>query len=559
VNRVHGTSTSAEQRTATPPQAGRPHWSVSDGVYLMMALLMPMAVTARMSRGRIFWEDELLGWLMLRDPSWRHMLMGWLKGVDGGGILFYFTGRVWFSIFNHSVLSFRLYTATGFGIAFVFIWAAGRRFYRSNIMIFAVLLVWFGSPIPIQTMSQGRFYGLLMAMDAIAVYLFFRLVDIAGVPGRYYAYTFFAHTCLIMSHILGVFYSSLIVLAMVVLDFPKKRWRPWLYLTAALPDLLLIPCLPAIRASAAVGKPHFWSSQPTVLSFIEDYSGFSLKWCALLLLAAGCVAIALKTQPMRHAVAAAVTRRPVYVYTAVIFLLPLLFLLEGFFGPALCIPRYLLPVSVGTIFVVAEIVTLIRAALPPQLRDHLAGRLCLMLFLICVLAYDLLYMPRFNDGLQKDFTQTLTAALPKGIPIVCEDGFAFTELISLQHSSGVDYTFLLDWPNATAPTAPRVEVTQYHLMQNWQQQGYFSGSIRDRETFLRDTSLFYTISFVDANQTIPFTKAAPVERYPQIGNPLHRELAHESDYRVELSKVVEMRELSAEVWRLCRLGSGQCR
>lgn len=528
-------------------------------LYIAMAFVLTLGVAAAVSRGRIFWEDELLGWLMLRDPSWRHMIAGWLKGVDGGGILFYLTGRLWFLIFGASVLSFRLYTATGFALTFSLIWAAGRRFYGAGIIAFAILITWFGSPIPIQTLAQGRFYGLVMAANALATYLYVRLADKAVVLRRFYVYLFLAHACLVTSHILGVVYSSLIVLAMIVQDFVVKNWRPWLYLSAVIPDLLLIPCLPAIYASARVGKPHFWSTQPTFLQFVEDYSGFSIKLMAFIAFASVLIALASKKAAIRGALASAARRRPIYIYCAAVFMLPLLFLLEGFAGPALCVPRYLLPVSVGTIFLIAELATLLRPLIPECLRDDTAGGVGLIcMFLAALIIYDTFYIPHYNDGLQKDYTGPLTSQLPQSIPVVCEDAFAFTELIGMQHDSRVEYTFLLDWKNATSPHAPRVEVTQYHLMQNWQQHGYFSGSIHDRDLFLRNTPLFYTVSFVDYIQPIPFRRAQPVERYPAIGNPLHQELAHTAGYRVNLYKVISLGDLTAKVWRICQSGTESC-
>ncbi len=513
-----------------------------------------------MGHHRILWEDELLGWLMLRDPSWQHMLRGWLRGVDGGGILFYLTGRLWFRIFGPSVFSFRMYSATGFAMALTAIWAASRRFYRPAIVAFAVLVTWFGSPVLVQALCEGRFYGLLMASDAVAVYLYFRVADSRQLPRRFYLLVFAAHACLVLSHILGVFYSSLIVLAMIILDLSKQRWRPGLYLCAALPAFLLIPCVPAIYASAKVGKPHFWSVQPSVAQFLADYSGFSFKLGALLLLSVLVLWIGGRKRGLSRRVAIGFAeRRPVYIYTAVIFLLPVLFLLEGIAGPALCIPRYLLPVTVGTMFVVAETLQLGGSLLEDRGRVGFAFWATVWtVFMAALLLYDFAYLPRYNSGLQKDYTVELTSQLPKSIPVICEDAFAFTELVALQHSSGVLYTFLLDWKNAIAPEAPRVEVTQYHLMQNWKDHGFFSGSIQYREDFVRRTPLFYSVSFVDSVQPNPFRPPLQVERYPGIGNPLHTEFAAMPLYRVALYKVVPMGELTAKVWRICRRDSPQC-
>ena len=96
------------------PSLFAPRWSRIDFICMALGFVLTLSLAAAMGHQRIFWEDELLGWMLLRDPSWKHMLAGWLKGVDGGGILFYLTGRLWFKVFGASVLSFRMYSATGF-------------------------------------------------------------------------------------------------------------------------------------------------------------------------------------------------------------------------------------------------------------------------------------------------------------------------------------------------------------------------------------------------------------------------------------------------------------
>ena len=70
----------------------------------LLALLIPVAL----SRGRIFWEDEMLGWMLLRDPSWRHMLFAYNQGADGGGFSFYLLGHAWFAVFGQPALGWRL-------------------------------------------------------------------------------------------------------------------------------------------------------------------------------------------------------------------------------------------------------------------------------------------------------------------------------------------------------------------------------------------------------------------------------------------------------------------
>jgi hypothetical protein len=539
--------------------SNNPRWTRWDLICISLAFVLTLSLAAAMGHGRIFWEDELLGWMLLRDPSWKHMLSGWLKGVDGGGILFYLTGRFWFKVFGPSVLSFRMYSATGFAVALAALWASARRFYGPAVVAFALLLTWFTSPVLVQALCEGRFYGLVMGSDAVAVYLFLYLAERTRLSRTLYVLVFVAHACLVMSHILGVVYSSLIVLTMIIHDLTKRRLRSGLYLTAIAPDLLLIPCLPAIRASAHVGRPHFWSEQPTVAHFFTDFSGFSATVGILILVGLTILVAHLKSQGMLSTLAVAVRQRSaIHLYTAVIFGLPALFLVEGFFAAPLCTPRYLLPTVVGTTFLIAEIITDAAAVLSARARRRPPLQFASWaVFLAILLLYDFIYLPQHNP-LRHDYTWALTSQLPRHNPVVCEDAFSFIELISLQHSSDVLYTFVLDWKNSVDPKAPRLEVTQYHLMENWKNHGYFSGSIKDRDEFLRITPFFYSISFSDISES-SFRAPVVVERYPQAGNPIHVELARTPGYRVDLANVITLREHVVHVWRICRGDVPQCR
>ncbi len=342
-------------------RATRTAWSALDTAMVLLGFVLSCAVSLRLGHGHIFWEDEMLGWMMLHDPSWSHMLASWKHGADGGGIAFYITGRAWFHVFGASVTSFRLYSAACFGLAFALTWLAARRFYRVGPVAFALFNTWFFCPVLLSHMAEGRFYGLLMASVAAAVYLFIEGAGVARPPLRLYALVFVAHSLLITSHLLGVVYSCSIVLGTLALDWWHGHLRPRLYLSAAAAWLLLIPAREAIVAAAQVGKPHFWTTQPNLPVFLVAYTGFSLRIAAVLvLLVAGVAGIFMLSRKRRaEMVRSAQTRLPVYVIVLMLFLVPIAFYLEGMIGPALFIDRYLVPVNIAVAFLTAELITLI--------------------------------------------------------------------------------------------------------------------------------------------------------------------------------------------------------
>ena len=557
------TSVTSQATAERSPKGWRRQFSLretqKDFFLLAGCIFLVFAVPIYYGRGTIFWEDEVLGWMLLRDPSMHHMLRSWLHGADGGGISFYLTGRLWFDLFGASVRSFRLYSQVCFATAFAITWIMLRRFYTAAVVTAASLSIWLVSPALVQEMTEGRFYGLLMASVALAIWINMYVAERRRPSTLVYASIFAVNALMVTSHILGIVYSFLVAVHLVWLDHSKRRWRPKLYAMAVFSWFLLIPCLPAIRASARVGKPHFWTTQPSLKDFAFDYTGFSSILCFAIGALLASVAIALvRRKAVKTSLGEALrTRRPIYLIAFLLFMIPVVFLIEGVFGTPLCERRYILPVVLATIYLTAELLTFGLLLLPGRLvSSRLAQTAAWALFLIGLCVYDFGYRPQHNT-LHKDYTPTLTENLPHGVPVICEDIFSFTELISRQHGSGVQYTYLLDWSNSIAPQSPRGEVTQYNLMKNWKDVGYFSDSIQDKDAFLKKHPVFYTLSFVDYSVGLTGRKVR-TDRSLDIGGNLHKRLARDPNYKVSLFKIVPVKDSDVSVWRTCRIHSAGC-
>ncbi len=530
----------------------------------LAGVLFTFAISLRLSAGKLLWEDEVLGWTMLRDPSLRHMLQSWLHGTDGGGALFYLTGRLWFHVFGASNVSFRCYSAAFFSVAFVLVWFLVRRYYARTAAILGVLVGWFLSPTLAPHMAEGRFYGLFVASAAGAAWCV--LWPGKGKPGwRRLAVTFLVFSSLATSHILGVCYSSCMIAAWMVLDWRERRLRPALYLAAAAAWLWLIPSLPAVRASAAVGRPHFWTTQPTFSYFLLAYGGGSLRaallaGAAVLLLGVACLSPQ-RRSAMRQELR---SRIPILIVMLALATIPLLFYLEGFVGPPLFITRYLQPVALGTVVFFAQLVSLLdaawlsdehtgdsqSAAAARRVRETAVRATICVAILLMVLQYDLAYMRHYTDQ-APDYAAALTARLPAGVPIVCEDAFTFTELMRDESAGPVHYEYMLDWPNAISAAAPRLEVTQYHLMQNWRNAGYYRDHIAQRDAFLAETPAFLVMrTWVDGEPTLlhgPGTSS----RDTMIGNPLTRRFREDHEYQVLPFTTIRLGRLQEQLSLVC--------
>lgn len=546
------TSYGTARRTASERQEGS-RLSGADLLGMLLGLLLCQSISFIFARGRILWEDELLGWMLLRDPSWPHMIAAWKMGADGGGFGFYLTARAWFHLFGPSEISLRMYSATCLGLAFVVVWAAARRYYRFGIVAFAMFNTWFFSPPIVIHMAEGRFYGLLLLSATLVVWF---TVGAAQRPERtafwLYPLAFLCHALLTTSHLLGAVYSFFLLSALILIDWFSGRMRPALYLCGAAAWLLLIPERAAIIASAHVGKPHFWTVRPTLFNFLGPYTAFSGEVAAVLALLAVALVLTLRraSSNWRDTLKAAFRRRrPVWIVTLALLLVPLAYVVEGLFGPSLFVNRYLLPVTLAQIFLTAEAVTLIDwpRFVPLALRNRPWVRpAAAALFTAAVLLWIFGHVRLFVIP-PKNYTDALNQLLPKGIPVVCEDAWTFSEVLAREHDKGVEYTYVLDWPESISPDAPLLEVTQYHLMENWRNAGYFSGSIMDRDTFLKNNSRFLILR-VEPNPR----PAGPLG----YGNPLADRFQHTPEYEVRPYTVLNREHIRDVAWLVCRGGCG---
>jgi hypothetical protein len=510
-----------DQQAPSPPPI-----SALDYLGVAFGLLLSMAVSYLLGRGRIFWEDEMLGWMLVTDPSWHHMVQAWKLGADGGGFTFYATCRVWLDVFGRSEVAYRMYSAVCFGLAFALNWATARRFYGRWVTAFALFNTYFCSRSIVLHLAEGRFYGLLMLGVACMVWLAIRVQEFPGrLPARYALLVFAAHALTVTTHLLGIVYSAALLAAMVLLDRLAGRWRPWLYGSAVCGWLLLIPERTAILASAAVGKPWFWTTQPPLGRFLGAFSAFGVEIALVLALLTALVGLSLwrRRSTWQSVVEAAFQRRkPIWVATLALLLVPFAILIEGWVGTPLYIDRYLLPVAMATAFLTAELLTLVDwdRFVPTVFARPGIGRtslLCAVGFLPAAVLFVELRHPSGSMMAQPDYTSQLSAILPHDVPVLLEDAWTFTEVIGRQHDSGVEYLYPLDWKQSTSSFAPRLEVTQYNLMNNWRKAGYFPGSVIDLAAFLRKTATFLVVddSYVSPPPGVPLLGDPLVARFRQ--------------------------------------------
>lgn len=466
---------------------------VWDWGFSAAALLLAWGLCQAFSAGRIFWSDELFGWMLVADPSFRHMLASWQAGADGGGPLFYPLARGWFASFGPSELSFRMFSATGIAGGALAVWFAVRRSYPRSLLAAMLLAVSFGTAAVLVHLVEGRFYGLLLGAVGLAYLAAVRAYsgEESGRPAWWVL--FGANLLLAGSHPLGVVYSEAIVAPIVLVDLLEGRWR-WRLLLA--PQLAVAVVLAvsgrALQATAAVGRPHFWTKRPEWEELVPQLRLHSELVQDLWLGGAALLALVLLLRWLRPAEVWAGWRARRWVLAPMVGvgLVPLLIFLKSLGGTSLFAERYLVPFGLATAVGLTELwaVSLNAGRLPRVCRWVLGTGVAAAAALGTVgmwrpFQQELLLPPR-------DVVRPMAALLPVGVPVVQLRADVADMLWAYAPERRGQVVYVLDWETAMAPESPLGDVSGYHEMENWRRVGYFAGQIVDGAEFLQRTERF---------------------------------------------------------------------
>ena len=124
------------QRDASNTRMASEPMSRYDWLLLALFVAMFFFITWFRRHG-IFWNDEIMGWTTLDQPTWRDVIRVWLACVDSSGFFFYVFARPWLQLFGWTELSLHLWTTTFTSAAFILVWIVTRRFASLSIVAIA--------------------------------------------------------------------------------------------------------------------------------------------------------------------------------------------------------------------------------------------------------------------------------------------------------------------------------------------------------------------------------------------------------------------------------------
>ncbi len=431
------------------------------------------------------WGDEVFTHIELSDPSFGHLLSAVTRLGGAGMPLFYLTAWPWAHLFGLSDLSLRLYSSVGVCGAFLILLITLRRFVAPSSAFLGAAFGLFASLIVLDQNSEARGYGLYLLLCALAIAQVSKVAQ-TGRP-RWTDLPLLALTQagLVLGHVLGLVYAGLLLLALVVADAAQRRFRLRVYLWGLAGWLALIPWIPAIRASAAVGRPHGWISVPTVADLGASLSFWlftALYWqisthppVALILAGWFCaitVVLVLVVTAAWSFRSATRDQRSLYVIGFLLVAAPIFLYLISVTITPVFLPRYTVPSAMGVAILAAAWANRVRAG------KGIAGLALAGGVLLLPIAAALLAHP---ESLNVRRVDSITA----GRPIVCDSLKDF--LVMTRYGARPSSPeFPLDWEAALA--SPPGTTADVRLMRNYLQEGYLAAQLLEPSAILNQGS-----------------------------------------------------------------------
>jgi hypothetical protein len=474
--------------------------AASEILLLCCSLLSLLASCILWSPHKQAWMDEIFTWKEVSDPSLWHLYYAIQHGADGGMPLFYTTAWLWAQAFGVGVLTLRLYSCIAMCAALLVTWRTIRRVYGVWATAFGVLAFWGTSNLLLNQNVEARFYGLFLLAVAIAVNIYTLLVQQPAPKRGLLVLSFFSQAALVLTHVLGIIYGALILLALICSDVAKRRFRPAAYICHAAGWLALLVWIPGIRASMAAAKPIPWIMMPKMQSLVSAYAFEAFQqWLLPLQLHSEAMFETVRREMdmvmlipftlvfllgLRRLVLSQQGRRsePRSALLLVAYLLlavpVVLFFLSHLLTPVF-VHRYFLPSGIGLAIILADFADVLGSdsRSSPRVVWGVVGLLLAISPVLSVLALPPLDLSREYLDVER-----LDRVVPPNIAVVAGWQEDFSKLMRFSHNPQNRYYFLLDWPAALA--GPTGFVLDYHLMKAYRDSGYYTTNIQDRDEFL---------------------------------------------------------------------------
>ena len=535
--------------------AFEPSERIGMGEYLVPLLgsLSLLVSCALISGKKYFWNDELFSYYLLADKSFSHMLVAFHDKINNSPPLYFLLGWVWAHIFGGSELSLRLFPSVSMCGALWLLWLTIRRTYGFYPASIGVLSIFCTSTVILWQNAEARMYGLFMAATALAFFLYDAACRKEKLSGRLLAGTILAHIALVNSHLFGLFYSGVFLLAFILTDWRVKRFRIKLYLAIVFSWLSLLAYLPSLLNQADAGKPRSYPPMPNVRDLII-FTGMSSSSMLSLLVMVALLAVAglawllydMKRLPDGDATAH-FTRKtdseaPLLIASYLILALPFFVWIISRLIKPIFYDRYMIPNAIAwavlLAFAVARLMPFIgrRQQTVGSIREpsSLLARSLLLIFIAVLLAYPMVSAKRYWREPLPGSTDT-SFGYPD-LPIVVQESHDFIMRAHYSPQSS-RYFFILDWPSAVAPASGIFGPEEYKqieaLGRNYPRM---QRQIMQSDAFLAKYDRFLVLDYSDFDKRCPPRLKGLSSFFTDIHCPqwVEARLLHNPQYKVEV-------------------------
>lgn len=469
---------------AAPENGRRSTLQLSDYAGIACLVLVLLAVSYLRSRHTMFSADEIMTLFVLSRPTFHSSLEAWRAGIDSGGIWFYVLARPWISFVGATEISLRLFSALGIAGAAAIAWAAARRYYSVLPVAAAVSFVFASTHVLRWQLACARTYGVFLLAAAIVLYLIVRGQEIERPSRAFLAATLAAYVFLMGSHILGILYVGTFIGLQLLLDLRSGRFRPLLYSCASASIAVVLFSLPNLRATAALGKPTFWSVPPSVKSLLTLSGPIDHRVTGALAFLALIVLLHFKLQRQRELV---------YLLIGSFLALDLLLFVYSHVTTSIYVDRYMLPFNLVAVFLLCELFTQLEEANAPFGRVRHSFP-----YLFVVLAGAGFVVPRLQRPWYPlvNYTERLANILPPSLPIIDSDPATFVEMEFYRHDVlHRRLMYPVDWPVALDPEATG-GVSGPHELDNLKAVGFYPADILPTSDIFKAQRDFIVLSAV---------------------------------------------------------------
>jgi len=415
------------------------------------------------------WMDEIFTRVLLGSPNFSHMIRAVSDGVDISPPLYWSVMWVWTRGFGLSDLDLRLFSALATGAAFLGAWVLCRRLAGFWSATLAVTMCFFLNGQVFIHCTQCRNYSLLIALTSLALVELQRF----GKTARVARSEILLYSCtvamLVMTHMFGFLITGILMLALVVSDAARGRFRPFCYLATPMGWLAFLPWVSAFLQQSKIGEPRLWIPRPPA-SVLWDPTSFLFGIplfvvAAVVLLGGASFAIDRIRNAGKERDLSSFLAEPVLVAGALLVLLvPLATWFVSVLIKPIWLDRYQLPAMLGWCVILSWLLGYILRVCNSRIRQWVTGvrRFHFLIgatgALVVAVCFHQFYLRAQELPNNRRFVDTRPAM---DRPVATQFGHYF--LYTTLFQPRVDVYFVLDWPSALAnPDAGYV--TDYNIM-----------------------------------------------------------------------------------------------